>query len=156
MRVGIIVERRVFDSPWPSETWRPAAVLAGGGPEDWRRLHEGGGLARYHAGCLTLELHHRQSVEYRYNLLSRRPTVFVALRRTAEGVRPWCATVSAHEAEATLDSGDDIVGAVPMPPAIAAWMARFVEAYPVIEPFRKRRSRRAKAGDGEAVSGRRR
>lgn len=151
MRVGIVAQRRMLDGRWQQDSWRPLAVVPGGGPDDWRLLWQEGGLARLHIGNLSLELHYRQSVEYRYNLESAAPMVFLALRRMPgePGVMPWFATVSAHEAEAYLDSGDDIVGGVPLPPAIAAWMQAFIEQHPVIAPFRKRRARRAEAGDGE-------
>lgn len=157
MAVGIVAERRTQEGPWASESWRPCAVVPGGGPQEPRLLRQDGPLARYHLGNLQLELHYRQSVEYRYNLISPTPMVFIALRRKsgvrggALGVRPWFATVSSHEAEAYLDSGDDIVGGVALPAAIAQWMSDFIDQHPVVEPFRKRRARRAEAHDGDPM-----
>ncbi len=88
-----------------------------------------------------------------------RPAVYVILRRDpgGGGERPWAlhgATVDPGEIEAHADSGDDLIEAVPLPPAVAAWMRDFVARHHVERPLYKRRRDRA---DPEALApGRRR
>lgn len=148
--VGIVVERRATGNPWQPLAWRTLAVVAdgaapggtaaGGGLQP---VATGDGWSRYAAGGLVIELFPGETAGYRENLSSRQPVVFVVLRKdeAEPGVRPLLASVCPYEAQCYLDSGEEIVDGVPMPPAVLAWVAAFVDAHPPPPPFVKRQKR---------------
>jgi molybdenum cofactor guanylyltransferase len=143
MEVGIVIERRRLANPWQDEAWLPVAVLPGV-PESppGTILEEAEKATRYFAGALPLELFRKETVSYKFNLDTGAPKVYVVLRRTEAGPLPWrpyLATAAPDEAQAAMEGGEDIVEAVPMPPAILAWVASFVAALHIEEPFRKRK-----------------
>jgi len=147
MPIGIVLERRDSEHPWETETWRPVAVLPGGGGGDpegraWREVDRGEGWERYVAGTVTLELHHTETEDYRYNLATDPPSVYVVLREDLEadaGIAPFSATASLSEAQALLDAEENIVEPVPMPAAIRQWIGEFAERYHVDQPHYKRK-----------------
>jgi len=51
-----------------------------------------------------------------------------------------------------FESGCDVIGTVPMPPGIAAWVAAFVDIFHVERVFHKRKRDRAR-GDRPRVPG---
>jgi hypothetical protein len=143
--LGVVVERRALDNPWPSHEWRPVSVIPGAGPvADWKLLAEGPGWTRYHAATLTLELHRKETEAYRTNLSSATPSIFVRLTadegdEAAHEVEPSLVTASPYEAQDYLDSGADIVEAVAMPADVIAWVQAFIDKHHVDEPFKKRK-----------------
>ena len=148
IQLGIVVERRPVVNPWLTHCWRPTAVIVDAPAADpWRLLYSAGGSDFYHAGTLPLELFRRETEDYKVALSNTPPVVYVVLRGTDDEdgadagyeVRPLKVTASPFEAQQFLDSGDDIVEAVVMPEALAAWVEDFVNAHHVEEPFRKRR-----------------
>lgn len=160
LRVGVVLERRMVAGPWAAERWRAVELLPGVvAPLPWAVLAEGEGWRRCYAGDVPIELFRTETAGYRDNLASGRPTVWVILRRGGpHGVRLHEATVDPGEVEAHSDAGDDLVEAVPMPPAIAAWVQDFVDRHHVERPFWKRRrdrvdpealARRARSGMGD-------
>ena len=62
-------------------------------------------------------------------------------------------TASAFEAQDYMDSGEEIVEAVPMPDELIAWLAAFVEHHHVEEVFKKRKRRNWKEEEGEEGKG---
>ena len=110
-------------------------------------LAEGDGWAHFQAGTLRLELFRGETEGYLVNLSQVPPVVYVVLRRGEEAdeneVEPFHATVCPYEAMGYVESGDEIVEGVPMPPDVRAWVGEFVERYHVETPFIKRRNRRA-------------
>lgn len=141
MTLGIVAERRESPHPWGTASWRPTGLIAGGGPDDVPRLLERTtGVARWYVGRATLELFPKETDGYRENLASARPQVFVVLRDDGrDGVVPFLATVCPYEAESYLESGEDVVEGVAMPPAVVAWVRSFVDRHHVEQPFVKRR-----------------
>jgi len=142
MPLGVVLERRDSDSPWETEVWRPVAVLPGEDGSAWREVARGEGWEQYFAGSVTLELHHTETEDYRYNLATDPPSVYVVLREDLEtdsGIAPFSATVSLSEAQALLDAEENIVEPVPMPPAIVQWVGEFAERYHVDQPHYKRK-----------------
>ena len=149
MPVGIVIERRKSDHPWQDYTWHPIGVLpnlAHTASERWKLLKEGDGWSHFLAGSLRLELYRGETEGYRVNLSQEPPVVYTVLRRGEEAedmdVEPFLATVCPYEATVYLESSDEIVEGVPMPPEIFAWVTEFVERYHVDVPFKKRRNRR--------------
>ena len=48
-------------------------------------------------------------------------------------------TADPTEGEAMFESGTDVIGTVPMPPAVASWVAAFVDEFHVEREFHKRK-----------------
>lgn len=148
--LGVVVERRKIKSRWKGHAWRPVAVFAGAPPRDprgdWVELRRGEDWVHFHAGTLPLELFRRETDGYRLNLSQEPPRLFVVLRSGADAdsrheVVPFLVTACPYEAQDYLDSGEELVEAVAMPPDVAAFVQAYVDAHHVDEPFRKRKRR---------------
>jgi hypothetical protein len=146
MAVGVVVERRKAQSPWIDFTWKPVAVLAGL-PEaaPWTMLSQDGEGATFYAGPAEIALHRTETSNYRDNLGSGAPMLWVALRPT--GVEPpyevFAVTADPSEGEAWTESGSDLVDVVPMPEALRAVIDAFIAEHHVEQPFYKRKRDRA-------------
>ncbi|HYG91127.1 MAG TPA: DUF3305 domain-containing protein [Azospirillum sp.] len=152
MTVGIVAERHRIDHPWPAERWTVVTALAGE-PEvaPWTVLAEGEGWTRYYVDSAEVSLFRSEAENYKHNLDSHEPALYVILRRSPEppGVALLAVTVDPGEIDTHSDSGDDLIEALPLPPTVAAWMQAFVERHYVPRPFHKRRRDRA---DPEALA----
>lgn len=151
--LGVVVERRTGTTPWQPWHWRPVAVIPGLGAseEGWRLLVEGPGWARWLAGCCTLELHRKETFDYRVALSAEPPQLWVVLRQCDDTEYPWrpfLVTASPFEAQGYAEPGDDLVEAVAMPEPIVALVQDFVHRHHVDVPFLKRRRRAADAAAG--------
>jgi hypothetical protein len=153
VELGVVVERRPGTTPWQAWLWRPVAVVPGLGAsgEEWRPMVEGPGWSRWLAGSCTLELHRKETHDYRVALSAEPPRLWVVLRRREDAERPWrpfLVTASPFEAQAYAEPGDDLVEAVAMPEPIVALVQDFVDRHHVDLPFLKRRRRAADAAAG--------
>lgn len=142
LAIGVVVEKRASRSRWAAARWKPVSVFAGGHPggEDWQEMRSGDGWVRYYAGTTHLDLHRSAAEDYKRNLSSPRPAVYVVLTAAAGDI-PWrlhSATVSPYDGEAYMVSSENLVEAVPMPEDIAAVLAEFAEVNFRPEKFRKR------------------
>ena len=154
--VGVVVERRKAKSLWLDVLWRPVSVLAGQpSATPWTPIGNDGGAILFYAGAAMIELHRTETVNYRDNLQSGAPALWVVLRPTASEPAYELLTVTADptEGEAFTDAGNDLVEAVPMPTVIAEEIAGFITEHHVERPFIKRRRGRAdpasRVGEGE-------
>ena len=150
--VGVVVERRKAASPWIDMVWRPAGVLAGvPDAAPWTMLEAGDDRASFYAGAAEIALYRTETGHYRDNLNSGRPSLWVSLRPTS--VEPpfeiVAVTADPAEGEAFTQVGDDLVEAVPMPPAVRTAVEAFVAEHHVERPFVKRKRERA---DPEALA----
>ncbi len=150
--VGVVVERRAPSNPWAEDLWFPSAVLAGA-PDTpaWTEIERWEGGARYYAGTFTLSFHRTETANYRDNLASGSPKLWVSLRRR-DGHPPvevWAVTADPAEGEALTETGWEIVEAMPMPPVIAEALAEFVAEHHVEREFFKRKR---KPVDPEALA----
>ncbi len=151
--VGVVVERRKIDHPWQEWSWRPVAVIPGAGPEEnWREMRSGADWTQFHAGTLPLELHHKETEGYIVNLGNQMPAIYVVLRDAEDDdadypVEPHLVTVSPFEAQDYLDSGEEIVEALPMPDGLEDWLRSFVGENHVEEKFIKRKRDKLKIED---------
>ncbi|MCS6780402.1 MAG: DUF3305 domain-containing protein [Geminicoccaceae bacterium] len=150
LELGVVVEKRRATTRWADWLWRPIAVVPGiGSTGDWRLLVEGEGWSRWLAGTLPLELHHKETADYRLALSATPPQLYVVLRRNeAEPDRPWrpfLLTASPFEAQIYAEPGEDLVEAVPMPEPVIAFVQDFVDRHHRDEPFLKRRRKAADA-----------
>ena len=111
--VGVVVERRKAQSPWIDFTWKPVTALAGL-PEasPWTTLSQDGDGTTFYAGGAEIELYRTETTNYRDNLGSGAPMLWVALRPT--GVEPpyeiFAVTADPAEGEAWTEAGGDLVG----------------------------------------------
>jgi hypothetical protein len=140
--VGVVVERHKAKSVWADFLWRPVSVLAGKtSAAPWTPLGAESEPALFFAGEAVIELHRTETVNYRENLNSGAPTLWVALRPVAS---EWpyeilAVTADPSEGEAFTDAGSNIVEAVAMPTAIVEAIGRFIAEHHVERPFVKRR-----------------
>jgi hypothetical protein len=152
--IGVVIGRRRVDNPWIDHIWVPHAVLVQT-PDvaAWTLISEEGDLALHYAGEATIELFASETANYRDNLASGDPRLWIACRSREGGATPEFlrATADPTEGEAFFEGGADVVGTVAMPAEINAWIAAFVEAFHVERVFHKRQ----RDGDG-ARRGRRR
>lgn len=139
--VGVVVERRQAASPWVDEVWAPVGVLAGV-PDTpaWTKLGGDAERTAFYAGSAEIELYRTETGHYGENLLGNAPSLWVVLR-PGEGDPPWrvfAVTADPAEGEGFTQAGDDVVEAVPMPPAIQQAVAAFVAEHHVDHGFSKR------------------
>jgi len=150
--VGVVVERRKATSPWAEVIWRPVAVL-GGVPDAaaWTPLAIHGETATYYAGAAEIELYRSEADNYRRNLASAVPSVWVALHETG-GDPPYAVaavTADPAEGEGLTEPGQGIIEAVAMPEPLRHTIAAFVADHHVERVFEKRTRERA---DPEALA----
>jgi hypothetical protein len=139
--VGVLVERRKARSAWVDFVWRPVAVLVGKpSAAPWTPLRTEAETALFFAGGAMIELHRTETTNYRNNLRSGAPALWVALR-PVDSDPPYeilAVTADPSEGEAFTDAGNNLVEAVAMPPEIVAAVARFIREHHVERPFVKR------------------
>lgn len=144
MPLGVVLARRPGVTVWAKWSWKAVAVLPGAAPAAWKLLRTEDGTEEFHAATLTLELHRAEVEAYKVSLSMSPPAVFVVLRPAESaadphGVAVHSVTASAYEAQDYLDSGEEIVEAVPMTPGLIAWVRDFTDAHFRDEPFVKRK-----------------
>jgi len=144
LQVGAVVRRSPGVTRWAKHVWKPVAVIPGAPDAFWKELVHDGEVVDYHAGTVTMELYRADVEGYLVSLNMSTPSVWIILDRDVTGQSPsgWAVstvTASAHEALDSLDSGESIVEAVPIPESLAAWIKEFVDMHYIEEPFKKRR-----------------
>jgi hypothetical protein len=150
--VGVVVERRKATSPWADFIWRPVAVL-GGVPDaaPWTPLAIDGEAATFYAGAAEIELYRSEADNYRRNLESAGPAIWVALQETG-GDPPYAVaavTADPAEGEGLTGSGQRIIEPVAMPGPLRHTIAAFVAEHYVEHVFQRRTRDRA---DPEALT----
>lgn len=144
--VGVVVERSKSSSQWADFYWRPVGVLVGA-PETppWTKLSDDGERASFYAGSVDIELYRTETTNYRDNLASATPSLWVVLRPTDAEPSYELLTVTADpaEGEGLTEAGNDVVEPVPMPPSIQKAIAQFVAEHHVERVFIKRKRDRA-------------
>jgi hypothetical protein len=140
IRVGVVVMRCKAMGKWANESWLPVAALPAV-PEiaAWSSLDSSGEGDMRYAGAADLELHSGQTGHYRDNLVSDRPSIWVAMRQEGDGYAVRAASADPYEGEAMAEGIGEIVEAVPMPAAVRAIIGDFVARYHVERPFVKRK-----------------
>jgi hypothetical protein len=144
--VGVIVQRSKAMSQWIDHIWRPIAVLPGvPDTEPWTKLSDDGDTATFYIGATEIEMFPSDTTQYRDNLFSGSPSLWVTLRPT--GAEPpyelLSVTADTAEGEALTETGHDLVEMVPMPDEIADALAQFVTEHHVERIFYKRKRDRA-------------
>ena len=81
--VGVVVERRKAKSPWLDVLWRPVSILAGQpSAAPWTPISAEAETTMFYAGEAAIELHRTETTNYRDNLASGAPALWVVLRWT--------------------------------------------------------------------------
>jgi hypothetical protein len=143
--VGVVVERRKARSPWLDFVWRPVSVLVGtASAAPWTRISEEGDATTFYAGEAAIELHRTETANYRQNLSSGMPALWVVLRpklanSASPGFELLMVTADPAEGEALTDAGNDLVVTVPMPAAIIETIDGFNAKHHVERTFNKRK-----------------
>ena len=150
--IGVVIERRKAKSQWVDYVWRPLAALPGV-PETppWTVLEADDETTQFYAGSAELGLYRTDTSHYRDNLASGSPGLWVVLRPT--GAEPpyrlLAVTADPSEGESFTQTGDDLVGPVPMPVPVREIVEAFVAEHHVEQMFHKRKRDRA---DPEALA----
>ena len=144
--VGVVVDRIKATSPWADYLWRPSAVLPGEpAAAPWTKLAEDDQRVAFYAGATEITLHRSDTGDYRDNLATGAPALWVVLRESG-GPQPYrlhLVTASPAQGESMTEAGNDIVEAVPMPDAIRDQIAAFVAEHHIERSFVKRTRDRA-------------
>lgn len=140
--VGLVVERWAAVSTWGSVTWRPTTVFASA-PEvaDWTPLGGDGTRAQFYAGAHVVHLYSTETANYRDNLATGNPLLWVVLRPNGDEppVEVVAVTADPAEGEAFTEPGQDVVETVAMPPELVEIVAQFIADHHVEQVFEKRK-----------------
>jgi hypothetical protein len=150
--VGVVVERRKAKSQWLDVIWLPVAVLSGiPDAAPWTELSSDGETSVFYAGMADIELYRSETGNYRENLNSGAPSVWISLHPTDGDLHHQIAAVTADpaEGESLTEAGSAVVEAIPMPDQIREVIAAFVAEHHVETVFDKRQRDRA---DPEAMA----
>jgi hypothetical protein len=147
--VGVVVERRKARSMWVDFLWRPVSVFVGNpSAAPWTPLDTESETSLFYAGQAVIELHRTETTNYRDNLASGAPALWVALQPAASE-QPYdilAVTADPAEGEAFTDAGSYLVEAVPMPSEVVEAITQFLAEHHVERPFVKRRRQPAEPG----------
>ncbi|MDQ7069628.1 MAG: DUF3305 domain-containing protein [Rhodobacterales bacterium] len=158
MPLGIVIRKTPAVTRWAKWNWEVVAVLPGSTIADWRELRRDGDAIEYHAATLDLELWRGETEAYLTGLSSRIPMIYVVLREarnaeSAQEIDVLMVTASPYEAQDYEESGDEIVGTVPMPEGVNAWIRAFIEAHHEEEVFVKRKRDKKRVDQAETGVG---
>lgn len=141
--VGVVVERRKAKSKWLDFLWRPVSVFVGvPSAAPWTPLDTE--AETFFAGEAVIELHRTETTNYRDNLASGAPALWVALCPVASE-RPYdvlAVTADPAEGEALTGAGSNQVEAVLMPPDVVEAVIQFIAQHHVERAFVKRQRER--------------
>ncbi|MBU8538558.1 DUF3305 domain-containing protein [Falsiroseomonas tokyonensis] len=151
--LAVLVERRPGVTRWAEHAWRAIEVLEEA-PEvvPWTLLRqEPDGRAVFFAGSAEVALYPTDTDNYRHNLASAQPLVWVLLRpaETPTGWRLQTVTADPGEAHLYADVGQDLLESLPMPPQLQAVMQDFCARHHKERGFWKRKRDQA---DPEALA----
>jgi hypothetical protein len=153
VRVGVVVERRKAQSSWVDFLYRPVSVLEGvPAARPWTQIGAEGELTTFYAGDAVIELHRTETANYRNNLASGAPRLWVILRPGSGevGFDLLFVTADPAEGEALTGAGNDLVESVPMPDYIRQFVEDFIAEHHVEQAFFKRERSKSRRPAGRA------
>jgi len=146
LSVGLVVERRALAGPWGGHMWRPVVAFATL-PEvaPWTEIMRTADAVRYYAGEAYVHLYSTDTANYRDNLESGAPKLWVVLRPDGQDppVEVQAVTADPAEGEAATEAGTNVVETLEMPAEVAAAIAAFIAAHHVERAIIKRKRDRA-------------
>lgn len=145
MPIGVVIRVSPGVTRWAKWNLKVVGVLPGCGDAHWREIRRDGDIVDYHAGTLPLEIYRSDTEAYKQGLSARAPSLFVVMRQgqserndDTPDLDLTLVTASPFEAQDYMDSGEEVVEPVPMPPAVIAWIRDFSEFHHKEEVFHKR------------------
>jgi hypothetical protein len=144
--VGVVVERHKARSSWLDFVYRPVSVLTGvPAAAPWTVIRSEGEVTMFYAGDAMIELHRTEAANYRDNIASGVPQLWVVLRpaESEVGFDLLFVTADPAEGEALTGAGNDLVEPVAMPALIVEIVESFIAEHPVEHTFFKRQRDRA-------------
>jgi hypothetical protein len=147
IHVGVVVERRKAESSWVDFLYRPVSVLEGvPAAPPWTQIGTEGDVTTFYAGDAVIELHRTETANYRDNLASGAPLLWVILRPGSGevGLDLLFVTADPAEGEALTGAGNDLVEPVPMPVSIRQIVENFIAEHHVEQSFFKRERSKAR------------
>jgi Protein of unknown function (DUF3305) len=144
--VGVVVERHKARSSWLDFVCRPVSVLMGvPAAAPWTVIRSEGEVTTFYAGDAMIELHRTEAANYRDNIASGAPQLWVVLRPAESeiGFDLLFVTADPAEGEALTGAGNDLVEPVAMPALIIEVVESFIAEHPVEHTFFKRQRDRA-------------
>lgn len=151
---AVMESTRSKRGPWHVPVWRLIGFVAGqsvsGDSPQRLPVHTSEGQTQWLWTGLNVALFRDSSESYWYNLVGRRPSLFLVCREHAEGeLVPFTVTANYDEAGAHMEI-DDLVFSAPIPPELHLQLEAFVmQHYQPQQPEkRKRVNWTEKADDG--------
>ncbi len=145
MPIGVVIRVSPGVTRWAKWNHKVVGVLPGCGDANWREIRRDGNVVDYHAGTLPLEIYRSDTEAYKQGLSARTPSLFVVMRQghshrndSSPDLELTLVTASPFEAQDYMDSGEEVVEPVPMPPAVIAWIRDFSDLHHKEEVFYKR------------------
>lgn len=142
MIIGLVLERRELGGEWGGVAWRPITIFADA-PEvaPWTPLGGSKAGMRFYAGAFPISVYSTDTANYRDNLSSAAPKLWVVMRReeAEPPVTVLLVTADPAEGEGNTEAGNNIVETIDMPVEIAGAIAAFIAANHVERPVIKRR-----------------
>jgi hypothetical protein len=140
--IGLVVERRDLIGEWGGVAWRPTTIFPT--PPDVEPGTSLGSTAsahRFYAGAFPLSLYSTDTTNYRDNLASGAPKLWIVMRAETEAplVQIQLITADPAEGEGATEAGNNIVETIDMPGEIAGVIAAFIAAHHVERAIIKRR-----------------
>jgi Protein of unknown function (DUF3305) len=142
MIIGLVLERRELGGEWGGVAWRPVTIFADAPEvEPWTSLGGTKTGVRFYAGAFPISLYSTDTANYRDNLSSGAPKLWVVMRKedAEPPVTVLLVTADPAEGEGNTEAGNNIVETIDMPAEIAGGVAAFIEANHVERPIIKRR-----------------
>ncbi|MGL4635180.1 MAG: DUF3305 domain-containing protein [Beijerinckiaceae bacterium] len=152
MQVGLVLEKRKANSQWIDFIWEASSVLPEpAAAEAGTSLGKHGNSELFYAGEHTLEAHTYETPQYRDNLSSGAPKIWVILKPQDNDAMPEIVQVTCDptEGEGYTETGWNTVNVVPMPEMVEAAMIAFIEEHHVERAHYKRKRNKA---DPEALA----
>ena len=140
-KLAVLAQSRPPVTQWGGRVVRPTAVFAHvPATAPGTRVSEEAGVETWYLGACDITLYSGDTGHYRDNLMSGRPSVWVALPETGDGARAkvHLTTVDPYEGEGLAGDVGLVVEAVAMPDAVRHRLEAFVAAHHVDIAFKKR------------------
>jgi Protein of unknown function (DUF3305) len=142
MLVGLVIERREQGGDWGGVVWRPVTIFATA-PDvaPWTPLGGTKAGQRFYAGAYPVSLYSTDTANYRDNLSSGSPKLWVVMRYQEGDPHVNVLTITADpaEGEGNTEAGSNLVDIIEMPPEVAGVVAEFIAAHHVEREIIKRR-----------------
>ncbi len=152
MQVGLVLEKRKSNSQWIDFVWEASSILSEPAEaEAGTSLGKHGESEMFYAGEATLEAHTYETPQYRDNISSGAPKIWVILKPQDNDAMPELVQVTCDptEGEGYTETGWNIVNAIPMPEPIQVALMAFIDEHHVERGFYKRKRNKA---DPEALA----